>query len=284
MAAEWWITAAPQPDRRGAPDGPSERAPDDVDDLVHIGVGLAVLGGGPHAARDVVLEDDDRQGIDRGAQGGRLLEDVDAVLLALDHPGDAADLALHPRQAADELGLVLRIAVSEVAGVGRRCGCARRPSVGLIGGRSSIGRWRRTRRRDQMIPPGGIDGHACIATGVAPVDLPPMGPRDRPSPLPDGASCTACGAPVPTGRIRLLASRDGLAFVRLVCDDCGSAAIGLLVDDVDGRRPRPRCRADGTPADDARRRPGRTITAADVDAVRRDLAAWDGDLVGWLDR
>ncbi|MFL5710491.1 MAG: hypothetical protein ACJ77W_01225, partial [Chloroflexota bacterium] len=61
-----------------------------------------------------------------------------------------------------------------------------------------------------------------------------MAPRDRPSPLPDGASCTACGAPVPTGAIRLLASRDGLAFVRLVCDGCGSAAIGLLVDDATG--------------------------------------------------
>ena len=26
------------------------------------------------------------------------------------------------------------------------------------------------------------------------------------------------------------------------------------------------------------------ITAADVEEVRRDLAAWTGDLVGWLDR
>ena len=84
-----------------------------------------------------------------------------------------------------------------------------------------------------MIPPGGMVGHAGVATGLAPVDLPPMGPRDRPSPLPDGAPCTACGAPVPAGRIRLLASRDGLAFVRLVCDDCGSAAIGLLLDGAD---------------------------------------------------
>jgi len=27
----------------------------------------------------------------------------------------------------------------------------------------------------------------------------------------------------------------------------------------------------------------RPISQADVEAVRRDLAAWDGDLVGWLD-
>ncbi len=127
-------------------------------------------------------------------------------------------------------------------------------------------------------------GHASVATGLAPVDLPPMGPRDRPSPLPDGASCTACGATVPAGRIRLLASRDGLAFVRLVCDDCGSAAIGLLVDDAEG---------DGQPILDVALEPPTTprlddpadiITRADVDAVRRDLAAWDGDLVCWLDR
>jgi len=111
-----------------------------------------------------------------------------------------------------------------------------------------------------------------------------MGPRDRPSPLPDGAPCTACGAPVPTGRIRLLASRDGLAFVRLVCDGCGSAAIGLLLDGP-GDDPIFDVATDvpwtgRAPAD---RRAG-PITRGDVEAVRRDLAGWDGDLVGWLDR
>ena len=130
-----------------------------------------------------------------------------------------------------------------------------------------------------MIPPGGILRHAHVATGPAPVDLRPMGPRDRPSPLPDGASCTACGAPVPTGAIRLLASRDGLAFVRLVCDGCGSAAIGLLVDDVAGEGHVLDLADDGTAAVTSE-----CITAADVEAVRRDLAAWTGDLVGWLER
>ena len=50
------------------------------------------------------------------------------------------------------------------------------------------------------------------------------------------------------------------------------------------RRADPRCR-DRRPA--ARRAVGppvaAAITEADVDAVRRDLAAWDGDLVGWLE-
>jgi hypothetical protein len=113
-----------------------------------------------------------------------------------------------------------------------------------------------------------------------------MGPSDRPRPLPDGAACTACGASVPTGRIRILARRDDLAFVELACPDCGSAAIGLLVPgaspdgssvlDVAGDPPI----ADGRTAPRTAARP---ITEADVAAVRADLAAWSGDLVGWLD-
>ena len=113
-----------------------------------------------------------------------------------------------------------------------------------------------------------------------------MGPSDHPRPLPDGAACTACGASVPTGSIRILARRDDLAFVELACPDCGSAAIGLLV---------PATSADGSPVLDVaadlptrgvppdRQATIRPITEADVAAVRADLAAWDGDLVGWLD-
>jgi hypothetical protein len=113
-----------------------------------------------------------------------------------------------------------------------------------------------------------------------------MGPSDHPRPLPDGAACTACGASVPTGRIRILARRDDLAFVELACPGCGSAAIGLLVPDasadgssvLDVAADPP---TDGEPA--ARRTSIRPITEADVAAVRADLAAWRGDLVGWLD-
>ena len=42
-----------------------------------------------------------------------------------------------------------------------------------------------------------------------------MHPGDRLGPLPDGATCTACGAGVPAKRIRILAHRDDLAFVEL---------------------------------------------------------------------
>jgi len=111
-----------------------------------------------------------------------------------------------------------------------------------------------------------------------------MDPSDRPRPLPDGATCTACGASVPTGRIRILARREDVAFVELACPGCGSAALGLLM---------PSAAADGMPvldvaAEDPMYRPVaaptfRPISDADVEAVRRDLATWDGDLVGWLD-
>jgi hypothetical protein len=116
-----------------------------------------------------------------------------------------------------------------------------------------------------------------------------MDPRDRPLLLPDGAACTACGASVPTGRIRVLARRDDVAFLELACPECGSAAVAMLIAtpdanddalldvaaDTSASRHGPASRTPGTP---------RPISAADVEAVRDDLAAWHGDLVGWLDR
>jgi hypothetical protein len=113
-----------------------------------------------------------------------------------------------------------------------------------------------------------------------------MDPSDRFRPLPDGATCTACGASVPAGRIRILARRDDLAFVELGCARCGNAALGLLLAaavpggvpflDAAGDDPGAWSADDGgCPS---------TISSADVEAIRGDLAGWDGDLVGWLDR
>jgi len=112
-----------------------------------------------------------------------------------------------------------------------------------------------------------------------------MGPRDLPGPLPDGALCTACGVPVPTGRIRILARRDDLAFVQLDCVACGSAALGLLMDSpAAGGEQILDVAGDPVPAGGrSRGATVRAISQADVDAIRDDLAAWDGDLVGWLD-
>ena len=112
-----------------------------------------------------------------------------------------------------------------------------------------------------------------------------MDPRGHPGPLPDGAKCTACGAPVPTERMTILARRDDLAFVELDCPACGSTALGLLIDAAtpDGA-PVLDVSGDATTATDgAATRTLRPISTADVEAIRADLAAWDGDLVGWLD-
>ena len=97
--------------------------------------------------------------------------------------------------------------------------------------------------------------------------------------------CTACGAPVPTGRIRILARRDDLAFVQLDCVACGSAALGLLMDSP-AAGGEPILDVAGDPDVGRRQHRGATVRAisqADVEAIRDDLAAWDGDLVGWLD-
>jgi hypothetical protein len=113
-----------------------------------------------------------------------------------------------------------------------------------------------------------------------------MDPSGRPRPIPDGATCTACGAPVPTGRIRLLAVRDDIAFVELVCDRCGSAALGLVLE-ADGPAGRPilDVAADGpgplSPA--VPTGTARAFDETDVEALRLALAGWHGDLVGWLD-
>ena len=116
--------------------------------------------------------------------------------------------------------------------------------------------------------------------GRAPLDWRPMGPRDRPRPLPDGATCTACGATVPSARIRILARRDDVAFVELACAECGSAALGLLLSSPADGAPVLDVDADGP---STARFAVHPISDADVNAVRDHLATWDGDLVGWLD-
>jgi len=112
-----------------------------------------------------------------------------------------------------------------------------------------------------------------------------MDPRDRPRPLRDGASCTACGASVPASEIRILAERDDVAFVELDCPSCRSTTLALLIEPMGGDGASTLDVADD--GADGRIRPVRTIagpiTEGDVEALRRDLAAWDGDLVGWLE-
>ena len=66
------------------------------------------------AVLDVVVEELERDALERGLHGGDLREDVDAVAILLDHPLDPAHLALDPVQPLDERLLVLRVAVRHV--------------------------------------------------------------------------------------------------------------------------------------------------------------------------
>ena len=66
------------------------------------------------AAVDVVLEQEQRDAV--GGRGHRLdlLEDVEAVGLLLDEPGDPAHLSLDPAQPVQQLAAILGVGVAEV--------------------------------------------------------------------------------------------------------------------------------------------------------------------------
>src|SRR5690349_1512941 len=77
-------------------------------------LGPALPGGVDEAVRHVVVEQVEREGLERLRRRGDLGQDVDAVLLLLDHPLDAADLPLDPPQAL-EVGLDGLVVALEVA-------------------------------------------------------------------------------------------------------------------------------------------------------------------------
>lgn len=58
-----------------------------------------------HAMRNVVFEQSNADGVEGLVDGGHLSEDIDAVLVILDHFGNAADLALCAFEAS-EIGLL----------------------------------------------------------------------------------------------------------------------------------------------------------------------------------
>jgi hypothetical protein len=67
-----------------------------------------------------------------------------------------------------------------------------------------------------------------------PLDLRPMDPRDDPESLAGGVDCAACGAFVPTGRIRVLARRDDIVFLEVACPACRSDSLGIVISDAEG--------------------------------------------------
>ena len=98
-------------------------APEHVEDLVGDTFAIAGRGRPGQATVHVVLHDEHRHRVDRGTQRCRLLHDVEAGLVPLDHACDAAHLALHARQAPQDLGAVTGIR-SGLPGALPTAGCA----------------------------------------------------------------------------------------------------------------------------------------------------------------
>jgi hypothetical protein len=95
-----------------------------------------------------------------------------------------------------------------------------------------------------------------------------MDPRDRLQPFANGVDCAVCGGLVPMDRIRILASRDDLAFLELACAACKSESLGIVVaDGTDGSGAR-RVYGEFQPADVARFRDAPQIGSDDLLAAR----------------
>jgi hypothetical protein len=104
-----------------------------------------------------------------------------------------------------------------------------------------------------------------------------------------GAGCTRCGKPYAVQGIQVLAQREGIAFVQLVCfacqtqtlalvtgapateDDGSGLGEGILGDLLAGDR-------DGDPEGPSR--PGSPISEVDVLEMRAYLAEYEGDVSG----
>jgi len=98
--------------------------------------------------------------------------------------------------------------------------------------------------------------------------------------------CAACGQPYETGRIRLLAERDGLYFVDLACASCASQAVAIVTIELD---------EDDIPqadagdliqivADPVRGTSGPPVTVDDVLDIHGLLSGFQGDAAALLAR
>src|SRR5699024_658462 len=76
-----------------------------------VGLGAAVLDGAGHAVAEVLLEQAERDGLQRPGHRGDLREDVDAVLVLLDHPLQTAGLPLDAAQPLEVRLLVVGVSV-----------------------------------------------------------------------------------------------------------------------------------------------------------------------------
>lgn len=102
-----------------------------------------------------------------------------------------------------------------------------------------------------------------------------------------GVGCTACGSALPAAGVRVLAERDGLAFLGLDCAACGSSTLGMLTwpeadEPPSGRLDIARWGEFG-PRDEARLGGRLPLDSDDVIAMHRFLAGYHGDLRRLLD-
>src|SRR5690349_21936112 len=95
----------------------SDESGDGVGGLADLDIGLVATGAGgvDDAVREVLVEQLQGDGLERAGRRGDLGEDVDAVRVLLDHPGQAADLALDATEPGEDCDLVVAVAGGGVA-------------------------------------------------------------------------------------------------------------------------------------------------------------------------
>jgi hypothetical protein len=96
--------------------------------------------------------------------------------------------------------------------------------------------------------------------------------------------CAACGQPYESGRIRLLAERDGLFFVDLGCAHCGTQAVAIVtveVDEDDIARADPGERFESNRFEPAA---APAVTTDDVLSMHALLSDFEGDVPSLLAR
>jgi hypothetical protein len=96
--------------------------------------------------------------------------------------------------------------------------------------------------------------------------------------------CAACGQPYETGRIRVLAERDGLFFVDLACAHCGTQAVAIVTIQLDENEVPHAEAGELASLGRGRAREAEAVSADDVLQIHALLDGFEGDIDDLLDR